>query len=133
VGKTNVTDDRRGVAWFRTAILCRPEWVIALSITLAAAWFHFAFLGQAGAFWRDEVNTLNVAGRHSLQEMSNDSFPVLMPLMVRAWLALGLGGSDQGLRSLGGLIGLGLLAALCARSCRKPVGAAPGSWPPPQF
>jgi hypothetical protein len=44
--------------------------------------------------------------------MANDSFPILMPAIVRGWEALGLGGSDRGFRWLGTLIGLGLLAAL---------------------
>src|SRR5262249_21626723 len=45
-------------------------------------------------------------------EMANDSFPILMPLLVRSWLALGMRGSDESLRCLGTLIGLGILVAL---------------------
>jgi hypothetical protein len=90
----------------------RPEWVLALLITGVAVWFHLGFPGRAGALWRDEVNTLNIAGRHSLRDMSYDSFPILMPLIVRGWQALELGGTDTGLRALGTIIGLGLLAVL---------------------
>src|SRR5258708_36573993 len=61
------------VARFRTTILRRPQWMIALLITLAAVWFHLSFRLYAGGLWRDEVNTINVATRHSLGEMANDS------------------------------------------------------------
>ena len=98
--------------WFRLKELREPEWLIALLITLAAMWFHLSFHAHAGGLWRDEANTVSVASRHSPGEMANDSFPILMPVMVRGWEALGLGGSDRGLRWLGTLIGLGLLAAL---------------------
>lgn len=110
--KTHDNTDQATVPRLRITIVRRPEWVLALLITLAATWFHLAFLGRAGALWRDEANTLNVAGRHSLRDMSHDSFPILMPLIVRGWLAVGLGGTDTSLRALGTFIGLGLLAVL---------------------
>jgi len=87
-------------------------------ISLAGAGIHLAFLTHAGGLWRDEVNTINLAGRHSLGEIANDSFPVLMPLTVRAWLALGLGQSDTVLRLLGVMVGLGILAALWVAALR---------------
>src|SRR5215469_15534541 len=112
VDKTDVTSDKAAVPRLWMTIVRRPEWVLAVLITLAAVSFHLAFLGRAGALWRDEVNTLNVAERHSLRDMSQDSFPILMPLIVRGWLALGLGETDTGLRTLGTFIGVSLLAAL---------------------
>ena len=90
----------------------QPEWILALAISLAVVWLHFHFLSHAGGFWRDEVNLINLSSRHSLTEMSKDSFPVLMPLVVSGWTALGLGQSDLSLRLLGTLIGLTLPAAL---------------------
>jgi hypothetical protein len=92
--------------------VCRPDFLLAGLVTLTAVSFHVVFLLHAGGFWRDEVNTINVASRHSLGEMANDSFPILMPLVVRGWLALGSGHSDESLRCLGTLVGLCLLAAL---------------------
>jgi len=105
-------------------MLRRPDCLLALLVSLAAVWFHLVFLQHAGGFWRDEVNTINVATRLSVGEMANDSFPILTPLMVRSWLALGMGHSDESLRCLGTLVGLALLAALwlAARTGR---GAAP--------
>ena len=90
----------------------QPEWILALAISLAVVWLHFYFLWHAGGFWRDEVNLINLSSRHSLTEMSKDSFPVLMPLVVSGWTALGLGQSDLSLRLLGTLVGLVLPAAL---------------------
>ena len=92
--------------------LRQPEWLAAIVITLAAVGFHFYFLLHAGGCWRDEVNLLNVATQHSIAEMTRDSFPLLMPLLVKIWTALGLGATDINLRLLGLLIGLGGLGAL---------------------
>jgi hypothetical protein len=94
------------------AISRQPEWILALAATSAVVWLHFFFLWHAGGFWRDEVNLINLSGRHSLAEMSKDSFPVLMPLLVSGWTVIGLGQSDLSLRLLGTLIGLALPAGL---------------------
>lgn len=96
----------------RRGTLCQPEMVAALVLSLAALSLHLIFLSHAGGLWRDEVNVVNLAGHSSLGGMARDSFPVLAPLLVRGWTAIGLGGSDLGLRMLGLLIGVGLLAAL---------------------
>jgi hypothetical protein len=90
----------------------QPEWILALAATMAVIWLHSYFLCHAGAFWRDEVNLINLSGRHSLAEMSKDSFPVLMPLLVSGWTVVGLGQTDLSLRLLGTLVGLALPAAL---------------------
>jgi hypothetical protein len=88
------------------------ERTTAVLITLAAIWLHVSFLTHAGGLWRDEVNLLNVSNLSSPVEMSKDSFPILMPAIVRIWSEIGLGGSDLALRSLGFLIGVGLLISL---------------------
>jgi hypothetical protein len=92
--------------------LCQPEVVAALVLSLVALGLHIMFLNHAGGLWRDEVNTVNLAGQSSPGAMVRDSFPVLMPALVHGWTAIGLGAGDLGLRALGILIGLGLLAAL---------------------
>jgi len=81
-------------------------------MTIAAIWLHFYFLYHVGGLWRDEVQVVNLAGRHSLSDMAKDSFPVLMPLLICGWSTLGLGQNDLSLRLLGVLIGLGIPAAL---------------------
>jgi hypothetical protein len=107
------------MAWINTMSAPYPKvslrqinWVAAILITVAAVWLHFFFLVHAGGFWRDEVNLINLAGRHSASDMAKDSFPVLMPLMVKTWLAIGLGREDVNLRLLGTMIGIGTLAGL---------------------
>jgi hypothetical protein len=97
---------------FSKGILRQPDWIAAFAISGLIVWLHFYFLMHAGGFWRDEVNLINLAGRNSLNEMSKDSFPVLMPLLVRTWSAVGFGHTEIGLRLLGTFIGLGLPAAL---------------------
>jgi hypothetical protein len=92
--------------------LRQPGWLAAILFTALIAGFHFYFLLHAGGFWRDEVNLINVAGSRSLAGIAADSFPVLMPLLVKIWCATGLGQSDVSLRFLGSVIGLGSVAAL---------------------
>ena len=89
-----------------------PDWLAAVLVTLAIIGLHLFFLFHAGGFWRDEVNVINLAGSHSLSFMARDSFPVLMPLLIKGWAALGLAGSDLKVRLLGSVIGLGLTGAL---------------------
>ena len=100
----------------------QTAWLTAILMTIAALWLHIYFLFHAGGLWRDEVQVVNLAGHHSLGDMAKDSFPVLMPLLVCGWSALGLGRSDLGLRLLGMLIGIGIPAAVWAAAwtARRP-------------
>jgi hypothetical protein len=90
----------------------QPEWIVAILITIAVFALHFYYWLHIGGFWRDEVNLIVLAHKHSFAEMAKDSFPVLMPLIVRLWFAIGLGDSDLHLRLIGFMVGLGTLAAL---------------------
>jgi hypothetical protein len=96
----------------KKSFLSQSEWIVAILITAIAVAMHFYYWNHIGGLWRDEVNLLNVSASHSLGDMTKDSFPLLMPLTIRAWLVAGLGNSDSGLRLLGLLVGLGILAAL---------------------
>ncbi|HEU6448002.1 MAG TPA: hypothetical protein VFV23_06160 [Verrucomicrobiae bacterium] len=89
----------------------RAKWLVAIAISSVIVIFHYYFSTHAGGFWRDEVNLINLSGKPSLADMKKDSFPVLMPLLVRSWRDLGLDDGTQ-LRLLGMLIGLGVPAAL---------------------
>lgn len=100
----------------KETFLHRAQWVIAILVTCVAIAFHFHYWLHVGGLWRDEVNLVNLSGHHTLVEMERDSFPLLMPLTLHAWMALGLGNSDLNLRLLGLLIGLGILAALWVSS-----------------
>ncbi|MGH8022686.1 MAG: hypothetical protein ACRED1_03835, partial [Limisphaerales bacterium] len=90
----------------------RTEWVVAGIITLGVCALHFYYWLHIGGFWRDEVNLIVLSHRHSFAAMAKDSFPVLMPLLVRLWFAAGLGGADPHLRLIGLMVGLGTVAAL---------------------
>ncbi len=90
----------------------QPDWLTAILLTALITGFHFYFLLNAGGFWRDEVNLINLSAHNSLGELAKDSFPVLMPLVVKFWTAIGLGHDDVLLRLLGLVIGLGSLGGL---------------------
>ena len=92
--------------------LLLTEWLLAALITIAAVALHVKFWIHIGGLWRDEVNLINLSSHHSIAEMANDSFPVLMPLLIHGWRAVGLGNTDLDLRLLGLLIGAGILIAL---------------------
>jgi len=78
-------------------------------------YLHVLFFLNAGGLWRDEVDLVHLSLLPSVSEvwqnLPHDSFPILMPLVVRAWSAAGLGDTDIGLRALGLVIGLFLLLA----------------------
>ena len=86
------------------------EWLAAVVLSAGVMALHVYFLTHIGGLWQDEVNSVNLAqGR--LSQMSHDSFPILMPVLLRGWSALGLGGSDLNLRAFGVLAGLALTGA----------------------
>jgi len=100
-----------------------PNRALAVLLALTILGLHTYFLCHAGGLWRDEVNSVNLAGMPSLAAMTQDSFPVLFPLLLKFWSALGLGGTDGHLRWLGALIGICLTVALwlAAWSARRSV------------
>jgi hypothetical protein len=87
------------------------NWLLAAVATGAVLVLHVFFITHVGGLWRDEVNSLNLA-RGPLENLPQDSFPVLFPLLLRGWSALGLAQSDLMLRGFGALAGLGLTAVL---------------------
>lgn len=95
--------------------LTRPDLLVALAGTTLIVFLHVCFTPAVGGLWRDEVNTLNLAtlpNWGNLWEFHNqDSFPLLFAALVRTWSGL-FGASDDSLRVLGLLIGLGVVAAL---------------------
>lgn len=91
-------------------LLRQPAWLAAIFITVIILGWHFYFWWHAGGLWRDEVNLINLASRSSVAGMAQDSFPVLMPLLVKAWTAVGFGRDDGLLRLLGLFIGAGIVA-----------------------
>src|ERR1700690_164475 len=98
----------------REQLLGRIGLGTCLMATLLGVWLHVVYLTHAGALWRDEAGGGQLANLTDLSlkwRVGRDSFPVFFFALVRVWSALGLGGSDFGLRFLGLLIGLGVLGA----------------------
>lgn len=92
------------------------EKLVAIVATVYVAVLLVLMAMYAGPLWRDEVNTANIAGMPSLQEMWNnmpfESFPPLWPLLLRGCSMLGLAGSDAAIRVLGLYVGLFFLTSL---------------------
>lgn len=90
--------------------------VVGISLTLGIAALAVRFHLAAGPMWRDEVNSVNVAGRASLAAVVEaapyDSFPLAWPLTLHAWIAAGQGESDLALRRLGLVVLLATLAVV---------------------
>ncbi|MGI9088590.1 MAG: hypothetical protein ACR2HH_12755 [Chthoniobacterales bacterium] len=84
--------------------------------TLLAAGLHILFGVSAGALWRDEVNSLEVASVRTLGELWHcldfDSFPALFFLVLRPFVGVPAEISDAGLRVFGVVIGLLILGAI---------------------
>src|SRR6516225_7736995 len=96
-------------------VLRYSNWITAALVTLSATYLHALFFLNAGGLWRDEAGLVHLSLLPSVsdvwQNLPRDHCPILMPLVVRAWSAAGLGNTDQGLRVLGLVIGLFLLVA----------------------
>lgn len=101
----------------RPSLIDRAEAGIAALVVSWLAWLLAAVLIHAGPLWRDEINTKWMAMRSSPGElwrfMHFDSYPPAWFLVVRAWMASGLGSADTGLRWLGVLVGAGVAGAGC--------------------
>jgi len=91
------------------------EFAVAGLITLLIVYLHVQFWRSAGALWRDEVCSVNVATASSLSEswrlLAFENQPLLHYLVLRAWCG-SLGTSDIGMRALGLIIGVLLVAAI---------------------
>jgi hypothetical protein len=94
----------------------RAELGVAVAATTILVGLHLRLLFGAGALWRDEVNSVNVANLRSLKEvwayLQYDSFPIFWFVVLRAWTRIGPGATDFGIRVLGLLVGLGILGVL---------------------
>lgn len=90
--------------------------IVAIVGTLAAAGLHVSFGWNAGALWRDEVNSLEIATMSTFSELWTnlrfDSFPVLFFVLLRAFAGVPASASDAELRTFGVVIGLLVLACL---------------------
>ena len=107
----------RKLPMFKESLIRRAEYGVSLLATAVILLLHTKVLIHAGALWRDEVNTFNLATMDTLSGrirvlMEHDSYPGLWFMVLRAWIKLGLGSTDFQLRILGLIIGLGIVVAL---------------------
>jgi hypothetical protein len=89
---------------------------VALGSTLLIICLHIVFGMHAGALWRDEVNSLEIATMRTLSEMwSNlcfDSFPALFFVVLRVVAGVPATAGDAALRIFGVSIGLLILGMI---------------------
>jgi hypothetical protein len=92
------------------------EYIAAGLVTIAAVIMHLRYFLLTGGLWRDEVTSLNLSNSPSLSYVLShlylDSFPAEWLLTLRVWQRIGIGTSDWGVRLLGLLTGLGIVALL---------------------
>jgi hypothetical protein len=96
------------------------EWMLLGIFCLILLYLHVVLYQNAGAFWRDEASSIQLAKSSSLSEMwtmlTTDSAPPLFAVLLRTWIIAGPGGSDEGIRLFGTLIALGLVASVFVSS-----------------
>lgn len=88
---------------------------VAAALTLLSVYLHVQNFRHAGALWRDEVNTVELASEPTFSSIySNlhfDSFPMLWVTLLRSYIRLA-GSSDAALRGLGLVVGTLSIAVL---------------------
>lgn len=89
-------------------------WILAVAVTLVSIGLHIENYKRAGALWRDEVNTVELAREtifSTYSQLQFDSFPLLWFAVLGRWMRWA-GADDNALRFLGLLVGLSVLTAL---------------------
>lgn len=83
--------------------------VVAIFLTLLSCYLHFQNFEHAGALWRDEVNTIELASEAELSStfanLQYDSFPLLWFIVLRGFMRVA-GSADEVLRAFGLVVGL---------------------------
>ena len=90
--------------------------ILAALLIIWALLFHGCFLFSAGALWRDEANSMNQASLGSWrllwESLRYDSFPLLYPVLLRAFLLAHAASNDVSLRIFGVAMGVGILLSI---------------------
>jgi hypothetical protein len=93
----------------------RAEFVAALTLTLVVLSLACVRLWKAGALWRDEAGTFQLATMPDWKDVlafwPHEAFPPLFPVVIRVWVAL-TRNSDTALRLFGFLVTLGVVGVL---------------------
>lgn len=105
----------------------RAAVAVGLLLSLGLVSLHLHHHRHAGALWRDEANSVNVASlptaAEAMAHIHYDSFPPVWIATLRAWMRAGLAPNDEGYRRLGLAIGLATLGVLWWTSFRLGLGA----------
>ena len=100
----------------RDVLVRKIESAVCFALVGWALYLIFVLLQNYGPLWRDEINTLHVSLSPTLAEfwhwLGHESFPPIWMGVMRLWIAVGLGETDYGLRWLGALTGLAVVAAV---------------------
>jgi hypothetical protein len=92
------------------------EFAVAGFLTFEVIALHLNVMQHAGPLWRDEISSLRLATMPTLagfwSSLVYDPVPALFFGVLRLWKSLGWGSTDEGLRHLGFLVGLGVLGAI---------------------
>lgn len=90
------------------------EPTVAILLSAVVLFFLFLRTTHAGALWRDEAATLQLAQMPTVGEIranfQHEAFPIPFPLLIRTFIGV-FGASDASLRGFGFAIALALLAA----------------------
>jgi hypothetical protein len=86
------------------------EWLACAAVIVGLVLLRINFASQAGALWRDEVQSVNVA-RDPQFPLWYDSFPVLWIAFLRMWITVCGSSDDASVRQAGLICSLLLLAA----------------------
>jgi hypothetical protein len=104
----------------KSAPVAKIARALALFSTLLIIYLHIVFGMHAGALWRDEVNSLEIASMRTLTEMWShlcfDSFPALFFVVLRLVAGVPATVSDATLRVFGVSIGLLTLGVIWLNS-----------------
>lgn len=89
----------------------------ALLLTVLIVFLEARFSTHAGALWRDEVSTLQLATRPTYADvfrtLSLDSAPALYPTLLRLWTSpWSAGASDGSVRAFGLVVATGMVGAI---------------------
>jgi len=89
------------------------EWTVAILLSAAVLFLLMVRATNAGALWRDEAATLQLAQMPTLGDVAanfqHEAFPLPFPLLVRSYIAL-FGATDASLRWFGFVIGVAMVA-----------------------
>lgn len=89
------------------------EWIVAVLLSAAVLFLLIVRVTHAGALWRDEAATVQLAQMPTLAEVASnfqhEAFPLPFPLTIRSYAAL-FGASDTSLRCFGFIVGVAMVA-----------------------